>query len=215
MGKIFNYVFKCLPRLRRGAAGTTHPGQAGAGGRCERVVADRGEAGARRRGQRVGARSPPTVVHSRLVMGKSSARNIDGEAKLITIHPSSSAALLDVNIPSQLTRKAQALGHMHFRKQDFWGAFFNFKPHKEAIVGQRDKITPPTMGDNYTFWGVTLYSITVKRGPGVRGEVWLPVARWRTVASNAMRSPAASPRTTSSGQQSKANAAAVGLPTPC
>ena len=60
------------------------------------------------------------------------------------------------------------------------------------------------MGDNYTFWGVTLYSITVKRGPGVRGEVWLPVARWRTVASNAMRSPAASPRTTSSGQQSKA-----------
>merc|ERR1712223_1814166 len=107
-------------------------------------------------------------------MGLSSARNSNGEAKLITIHPSSSAALLDVNIPSQLTRKAQALGHMHLRKQDFWGAFFNFKPHKEAIVGQRDKITPPTMGDNYTFWGVTLYSITVKRGPGVRGEVWLP-----------------------------------------
>ena len=127
MGKIFNYVFKCLPLLRRGAAGTTHPGQAGAGGRCERVVADRGEAGARRRGQRVGARSPPTVVHSRLVMGKSSARNSNGKAKLITIHPSSSAALLDVNIPSQLTRKAQALGHMHSRKQDFWGAFFQFQ----------------------------------------------------------------------------------------
>ena len=57
---------------------------------------------------------------------------------------------------------------------------------------QKGKITPPTMGDNYTFWGVTLYSITVKRGPGVRGEVWLPVARWRTVASNAVHPPAAS-----------------------
>ena len=67
------------------------------------------------------------MVHSRLVMGKSLAKNIDGKAKLITIHPSSSAALLDVNIPSQLTRKAQALGHMHSEEQDFWGALFQFQ----------------------------------------------------------------------------------------
>ena len=134
MGKIFNYVFKCLPR-------TTHPGQAGAGGRCERVVADCGEAGARRRGQRVGARSPPTVVHSWLVMGRSSARNSNGEAKLITIHPSSSAALLDVNIPSQLTRKAEALGHMHSRKQDFWGAFFSISsPTKRRLLDKGTKL---------------------------------------------------------------------------
>ena len=105
--------------------------------------------------------------------------------------------------PKSADTESSGVGSYALEETGFLGRlFFNFKPHKEAIVGQRDKITPPTMGDNYTFWGVTLYSITVKRGPGVRGEVWLPVARWRTVASNAMRSPAASPRTTSSGQQS-------------
>ena len=52
------------------------------------------------------------------------------------------------------------LGHMQPENRIFWGGSFQFQANKEARDKngrqKRGKITPPGMGDNYTFWGVTL-----------------------------------------------------------
>ena len=64
----------------------------------------------------------------------------------------------------QLTRKAREchglpVGSYAASEQDFLGGCFQFQADKEArdkIGRKRGRIMPPAMGDNYTFWGVTL-----------------------------------------------------------